>query len=91
MLLEKKPLSFEDLEVQTALELPTREMMLVTVVITNVLNNLSIDVNVEDIQVALQICAVINDVNAILVDDDGNSVAALACAVRQGGGGGGPR
>jgi hypothetical protein len=33
MAIEKKQLSFEDIEAQTALELPDRETMLVTVVI----------------------------------------------------------
>ena len=47
MVTEKRALSIEELEAQTALELPDRELMLVTVVITNVLNNLSVDVQVR--------------------------------------------
>jgi len=39
MQLEKKVLSLEEIEAQAALELPDREMMLVTVIINNVLNN----------------------------------------------------
>src|SRR5438309_1704782 len=47
MTLEKKRLSLEEIETQTALELPNRELLsLITVVITNVLNNLSVDVTV---------------------------------------------
>jgi hypothetical protein len=59
MLVEKKMLSDIDLESQVALELPDREMLLVTVVITNVLNNLSVDIDVRDINVAAQICAAV--------------------------------
>jgi hypothetical protein len=83
MLAEKKMLDFETIEAQSALELPKRELMLVTVVITNVLNNLSIDVDVRNVFVALQICAVVQDINAILVDDDGNAVAILTCDITQ--------
>ncbi len=57
MLVQKKMLSDLDLESQVALELPDREMMLVTVVITNLLNNLTIDIDVRNVQVAAQICA----------------------------------
>jgi hypothetical protein len=57
MLVEKKMLSDMDLESQVALELPDREMMLVTIVITNLLNNLTIDIEVRNVQVAAQICA----------------------------------
>lgn len=77
MLVEKKALSLEDIEAQSALELPDREMMLVTVVITNVLNNLSIDVDVRNNKIALQICAVVNLLNEILVDDQ------LTCEIQQ--------
>jgi hypothetical protein len=57
MLVEKKMLSDMDLESQVALELPDREMMLVTIVITNLLNNLTIDIDVRNVNVAAQICA----------------------------------
>ena len=50
MLLEKQTLSMEELEDQAALELPNRDMMLVTVIITNLLNNLSLDVDVQEQQ-----------------------------------------
>jgi hypothetical protein len=86
MLAEKEMLSLDVLEAQSAFELPDRELMLVTVVISNVLNNLTIDVDVRNINVALQVCAIVNDINAILVDDDGNSVARLACQIQQRGG-----
>jgi hypothetical protein len=58
MLLEKQTLSMEELEDQAALELPNRDMMLVTVVITNLLNNLSIDVDVKNNNVAAQVCVI---------------------------------
>jgi hypothetical protein len=48
-----------ELDSQTALELPDREMLLITVVITNVLNNLSIDIVVRDVNVGAAICAAI--------------------------------
>jgi hypothetical protein len=66
MLAEKRALSLEDLEAQTALELPDREMMLVTVVITNVLNNTEIEVNVINNRVAVQVCAVVALLNVIV-------------------------
>jgi transposase len=72
-----------DLDAEGAFELPKRDLMLVTIVITNVLNNLSIDVDVRNINVALQVCAVISDVNALLVDDTGGSVALLTCNIQQ--------
>ena len=57
MLEQKKMLSDMDLDSQVALELPDREMLLVTIVITNVLNGLSVDVNVANNNVAVQVCA----------------------------------
>ena len=57
MLEQKRMLSDMDLDSQVALELPDREMLLVTIVITNLLNNLTIDVDVRNVNVAAQICA----------------------------------
>ena len=57
MLAEKKALSLEELEAQAAFELPDRDMMLVTIVITNVLNNVTVDIDVRNIDIAAQICA----------------------------------
>ena len=57
MLTDKRMLSDADLESQAALELPDREMLLVTIVITNLLNNLSVEVDVRNVNVAAQICA----------------------------------
>ena len=77
MLLEKKALSLEEIEAQSALDLPDREMMLVTVVINNVLNNLSVDVDVRNVNVAVQVCAVVNALNTILDGD------RLTCTIEQ--------
>jgi hypothetical protein len=79
MLAEKQRLSVADIEAQAAFELPDREMMLVTVVITNLLNNLDIEVNVNNNKIAVQVCAI---VEAIDVDLLGN-VNTLACEIRQ--------
>jgi hypothetical protein len=77
MLLEKKALSLEEIEAQSALDLPDREMMLVTVVINNVLNNLSVDIDVRNVNVAVQVCAVVNALNTILDGD------RLTCTIEQ--------
>ena len=66
MLLEKKALSLEDIEAQTALELPDREMMQIVVVINNVLNNTSIDIDVKNNNVAVQVCAIVDVLNLII-------------------------
>lgn len=77
MLLEKRPVTSEELEAQAALELPNRDMMLVTVIINNVLNNLSIDVDVRNVNVAVQVCAIVNLLNTILDGD------RLTCTISQ--------
>ena len=77
MLLEKRPVTSEELEAQAAFELPNRDMMLVTVIINNVLNNLSIDVDVRNVKVAVQVCAVVNLLNTILDGD------RLTCTIAQ--------
>ena len=53
----KKQLSTLDIESQMAVELPDRELMLVTVVITNLLNNNTVTIDVRNVDVAAQICA----------------------------------
>ena len=55
----KKTLSIAELDSQTALELPNRDLMLVTVVITNLLNNNTVEIDVRNIQVAAQVCAAV--------------------------------
>ena len=52
-------LSMDELESQAVLELPDRELMLVTVVITNLLNNNTVEIDVRNIDIAAQICAAV--------------------------------
>jgi ABC-type uncharacterized transport system permease subunit len=76
---EKQALTVDDLEAQYALDLPDREMLsLITVVITNVLNHLTIDVDVRNVNVAVQVCAVVNLLNTILVPSN-----QLTCEIQQ--------
>lgn len=83
--MSKKLLSVEDLEAQVALELPDRQMMLVTVVINNVLNGLSIEIPVKNNNIAVQVCAVVSALNNILVvsGTDSTPTAVLACSTDQ--------
>jgi hypothetical protein len=73
----KPALSLADLDAETGFVLPPRETMLVTVVINNVLNNLSIDVDVRNVNVAVQVCAIVNALNTILDGD------RLTCTIEQ--------
>lgn len=66
MLLEKKALSLEEIEAQSALELPDREMMLVTVVITNLLNNNTVEIDVRNNNVAVQVCAAVTAISSLV-------------------------
>jgi hypothetical protein len=62
---------------QAALELPDRHLLgLVTIVITNVLNNLSVDVDVRNNNVAVQVCAVVEALNTSIGTD-------LTCDIQQ--------
>jgi hypothetical protein len=79
MLAEKKKMSLADIEAQSAFELPDREMMLVTVVITNLLNNLSVDVDVTNNKVAVQVCAIVEAIDVDLFP----GVNALECRIQQ--------
>jgi hypothetical protein len=73
----KQPLSLTDLDAQAGFVLPPRETMLVTVIVNNVLNNLSIDVDVRNVNVAVQVCAIVNALNTILDGD------RLTCTIQQ--------
>jgi hypothetical protein len=77
-LLEKRAVTFDDLEAQSAFELPKREMLLVTVVITNLLNNLTISIPVQNNNIAVQVCAIVEAINVELFD-----VNALDCDIEQ--------
>jgi hypothetical protein len=63
---EKRTLTLTDLDAEAGFVLPARETMLVTVVITNLLNNLSIDIDVKNNNVAVQICAVVAALNTAI-------------------------
>jgi hypothetical protein len=77
--LEKEPLTLEQLEDQTAFELPDRETALVFVIIKDVLSGNKIRVEVEDVNVAVQVCAVIQ----LLTDMDESDGIDLTCRVAQ--------
>jgi hypothetical protein len=64
MLNEKKMLNLDVIETQSAVELPDRTLPLVTIVITNLLNNLSVDIDVRNNNVAVQVCAIVNLLNS---------------------------
>ena len=73
----KRCLPLELVNAESAFELPDRQLLaLVTVVITNLLNNLSIDVDVRNNNVAVQVCAVVQAITA-------GNLAALSCEVQQ--------
>lgn len=76
MSLAKTALTTADLEAQAGFVLPPRETMLVTIVITNLLNDLSVDVDVKNNMVAVQVCAVVSALNAFI----GTS---LTCEIQQ--------
>ena len=76
MIVEKQRLAVADIESQVALELPKRDMLaLVNVFITNVLNGLHINIPVQNNNVAVQVCAVVQALNSILRNGD-----SLTCA-----------
>jgi hypothetical protein len=62
---DKKTLSLADIDAQTAFELPSREtLQLVNIVVTNVLNNLTVSIPIQNNHVAVEVCAVLNVLNA---------------------------
>lgn len=78
MLAEKKMLDLNMIETQSAVELPDRTLPLVTIVITNLLNNLSVEVDVRNNNVAVQVCAVVELISTELL---GGNV--LTCDIQQ--------
>ena len=73
----KRAITPEFVDAQTAFELPERRLLaLVTVVITNLLNNLSIDVDVRNNNVAVQVCAVVQAITTA-------GFANLSCEIQQ--------
>ena len=69
MLAEKTRLSIADLESQAAVELPSRELMAL-VRIGNVLSGNTIDVDVRNVNVAVQVCAAVEAINLELLTVD---------------------
>jgi hypothetical protein len=77
-MLQKQRLAIGEIESQIALELPKRDMLaLITVVVTNLLNNLHVEVDVRNNNVAVQVCAVVQALNTILVGQ------TLTCEIEQ--------
>src|SRR5579859_4538519 len=77
MLTEKKRLTLEAMQSQTALELPRRQMLaLVNVFITNVANGLHVTVPVQNNRVAVQVCAAVQAINTIIAP------TTLTCRIR---------
>lgn len=74
----KNVMTLDQLDAETALELPNREMLLVTVVVTNVLNNLSVSIPIKNNNVAVQVCAAVEVLTAELL-----TVDALSCQIQQ--------
>lgn len=75
--LQKRTVSVEELDAMAAVELPDREMLsLVTILITNVLNNLSVTVTVKNVNIAAQVCAVVNVLNQ-------NIGTSLTCTIQK--------
>ena len=74
---EKKTLTLADIDAQAAFELPSRESLaLVNIIIANVANGNNITVNVNNNHVAVQVCAIVQALNA-------NNVANLTCTIMQ--------
>jgi hypothetical protein len=63
----------EELDSQTAIELPDREMLSL-VVIRNVANGTRIRINVSNNQVAVQVCALVQAIDALVA-------ARLTCTI----------
>ena len=82
--LVKKAVTLDQLEAQSALELPNREMLaLVTIVLNNVLNGITISVPIEvkNNNIAVQVCAVIQALNVALIGQGAG--ATIGCSVGQ--------
>lgn len=82
--LEKKTLTLADIDAQSAFELPSREtLQLISVTVTNVLNNLHIDIPIQNNHVGVQICAAVTALNSILVNNPAANqpVAMLTCTL----------
>jgi hypothetical protein len=87
MVSEKKQLCVEDIEAQTALELPDRELMLVTVIVNvvDVLRDIDIDIpiTVKNNNVAVQVCAAVAAIATVLGTTLGANAIQLTCELPQ--------
>jgi hypothetical protein len=80
MLTEKKPLSVEELEAQTALELPERETPATVIIGCLSLCSGRIRIPNVGVDVAAQICAAVGALNVTLLGLTGTQ---LSCTIRQ--------
>lgn len=78
MLAEKKMLDLDVIETQSAVELPDRTLPLVTIVITNVLTDISIPITVRNNNIAVQVCAAVELISSELL-----TVDSLTCEIDQ--------
>ena len=81
-LVEKPLLSLEELEAQTAFELPPRETPATVVVNCLAVCVGQIQIRNVNVNVAAQICAAVTALNVALAAIQGNN-AQVACAIRQ--------
>ncbi len=83
MLLEKRPLSVNEIEAQTALVLPERETPALVVIGCVGVCTGDIKIRVQDVNVATQVCAIINveALNALLASTGID--ADLTCTIKQ--------
>ena len=68
----KNVMTLDRLDAETVLELPDREMLLVTIIVTNVLNDLTVNIPIEikNNNVAVQVCAAVEVISAELLTVD---------------------
>ena len=75
---EKMQIRLTDIDDQVAIELPARETLaLVNVIVTNLLNNLTVSIPVQNNKVAVQVCAAVQLINSIIAPSN------LTCSVGQ--------
>ena len=79
MVREKKPLSFADIEAQTALELPDRETLVTVVIGCLAVCVGSIRIQNVDVNVTAQICAAVDVLSGVL---SGLTGAQLSCTIK---------
>jgi Mg/Co/Ni transporter MgtE len=78
MLAVREPLTLEEIEAQSALELPEREVPVTVIIGCIGVCVGKIKINVEDVNVAAQVCAAVQALNILSL-----VVADLTCDIRQ--------